>query len=74
MTDAEFTKKVDELRRIISPIAAPESNSLDEAVGRIRVILIYIAFDLEATKRENNYLTKMLQAQTDDDDEDGEVA
>ena len=36
-------------------------NSLQESLDYLRVSLKYILFDLESTRRENNYLRKMLE-------------
>ena len=36
-----------------------------EGVDYLRVAIKYLLFDLEATRRENSYLRKMLDLQTD---------
>jgi len=36
-------------------------NSLQESLDYLRVSVKYLLFDLEATRRENNYLRKMLE-------------
>jgi hypothetical protein len=46
-------------------IAVPKSigssgKSVDEMVDYLRLQIKYMVFDLEATRRENNYLRKML--------------
>ena len=37
------------------------SNVLDEAIDTARLRIRYLVFDLEATKRENQYLRQMLE-------------
>ena len=36
-------------------------NSLQESLDYLRLSIKYLVFDLEATKRENGYLRKMLE-------------
>ena len=36
-------------------------NSLHESIDFLRLSIKYLLFDLEATRRENNYLRKMLE-------------
>lgn len=36
-------------------------NSLQESLDFLRLSIKYMVFDLEATKRENDYLRKMMQ-------------
>ncbi len=36
-------------------------NSLQESLDYLRICIKYQLFDLEATRRENNYLRKMLE-------------
>ena len=54
-----------------TPEAVPTSN--EELLDYLRVFVNYIAFDLEATRRENKYLRHMLQTRyTEDKDEDSQ--
>ena len=48
---------------------------LHESLDYLRLTLKYLMFDLEATRRENGYLRKMLEQQTygDDGDFDGDA-
>jgi len=39
-------------------------HSLHESIDFLRLSIKYLLFDLEATRRENNYLRKMLEEQT----------
>ena len=41
---------------------------LQESLDYLRVSIKYLVFDLEATKRENGYLRKMLEEAPQDDD------
>lgn len=36
-------------------------NSLQDSIDYLRLSIKYLLFDLEATRRENNYLRKMLE-------------
>ena len=36
-------------------------NSLQESIDFLRLSIKYLLFDLEATRRENNYLRKILE-------------
>jgi len=38
-------------------------HSLHESIDFLRLSIKYLLFDLEATRRENNYLRKMLEEQ-----------
>jgi len=40
-------------------------NSLQESLDYLRLSIKYLVFDLEATRRENTYLRKMLEEATD---------
>ncbi len=42
-------------------------NKLQETLDFLRVSVKYMAFDIEATKRENGYLRKMLEEANGDD-------
>jgi len=39
-------------------------HSLHESIDFLRLSIKYLLFDLEATRRENDYLRKMLEEQT----------
>ena len=39
-------------------------NSLQESIDYLRLSIKYLLFDLEATRRENGYLRKMLEEQS----------
>ena len=43
--------------------------SLQDSLDHLRLSVKYLVFDLEATRRENNYLRKMLRETPDDDTE-----
>ena len=43
---------------------------LQESLDYLRLSIKYLMFDLEATRRENTYLRKMLESQADGGDED----
>jgi len=49
--------------------------SLEECLDYLRVLTKYVAFDLEATRRENRYLRQMLETRPhrdrDEDQDDG---
>ncbi len=51
---------------------------LQESLDYLRLTIKYVVFDLEATRRENSYLRKLVEqanredAAHDDDDDDGE--
>jgi chromosome segregation ATPase len=40
-------------------------NSLQESLDYLRLSIKYLVFDLEATRRENQYLRRMLEEATD---------
>ncbi len=40
-------------------------SSLHESIDFLRLSIKYLMFDLEATRRENKYLKKMLEERTD---------
>jgi hypothetical protein len=42
-------------------------NSLQESLDYLRLSIKYLVFDLEATRRENGYLRKMLDEATKDE-------
>jgi uncharacterized phage infection (PIP) family protein YhgE len=43
--------------------------SLQESIDFLRLGIKYLLFDLEATRRENDYLRKMLENKSEDDKE-----
>ncbi len=43
---------------------------LQESLDYLRLSIKYLVFDLEATRRENRYLRKMLEEDTSDRDDD----
>ncbi len=47
-------------------------NTLTESLDFLRLWIKYLLFDLEATRRENNYLRKMLEQEPDSGKEGGE--
>lgn len=52
---------------------AATARNVSEAMDSLRLQLKYLVFDLEATRRENTYLRKMLESrppQVDFDDQD----
>ncbi len=53
-----------ELRRTVT--------DLQESLDYLRLSIKYLMFDLEATRRENAYLRRMLETRTDDVDDDGD--
>jgi hypothetical protein len=42
-------------------------SSVQESLDYLRLSIKYLVFDLEATRRENGYLRKMLQQATTND-------
>ena len=42
-------------------------SSLQESLDYLRLSIKYLVFDLEATRRENGYLRKMLEETTEND-------
>ena len=51
-------------------IPAPQSEP-EEILDHLRVMVKYIVFDLEATRRENRYLRQMLETRSQREREDG---
>jgi hypothetical protein len=41
-------------------------NSLQESLDWLRLSVKYLVFDLEATRRENNYLRQMLESNSEE--------
>jgi len=54
---AESRERHDKLKRTVT--------SLQDSLDYLRLSIKYLLFDLEATRRENNYLRKMLEEQSD---------
>lgn len=50
---AETRKRHDEIRKTVG--------GLQDAIDALRLSIKYLLFDLEATRRENEYLRKMLE-------------
>jgi len=42
-----------------------KAGSLDESLDYLRLIIKYLVFDVEATRRENSYLRKILEGRED---------
>ena len=49
-------------------------SSLQESLDYLRLSIKYLVFDLEATRRENQYLRKLLESQTKQEDGGNESA
>lgn len=61
-----FAKLADETRKQHEQIAQTVS-SLQGSLDYLRLSIKYLVFDLEATKRENGYLRKMLEQASNND-------
>lgn len=61
---AKMEKLADETRQRHEKLRATV-NSLQESLDYLRLSIKYLVFDLEATRRENNYLRRMLEEATD---------
>ena len=46
---------------IYSSTRPAKGQTLDEVVDQLQLQLKYLVFDLEATRRENNYLRRMIE-------------
>jgi septal ring factor EnvC (AmiA/AmiB activator) len=55
----ETRERHERLRKTVS--------SLQESLDYLRLSIKYLVFDLEATRRENGYLRKMLEETTEND-------
>ncbi len=53
------------------PSSSARKPDLEEFVGDLRILLKYVVFDLEATRRENRYLRQMLETRNKRDKERG---
>jgi len=60
MLAEETRERHERLRQTVS--------SLQESLDYLRLSIKYLVFDLEATKRENGYLRKMLEETADGND------
>jgi predicted nucleic acid-binding Zn-ribbon protein len=47
-------------------------HDLQDSLDNLRLAIKYMVFDLEATRRENSYLRKMLEAKFSEDEQGGE--
>jgi hypothetical protein len=59
-------KLADETRQRHEQLKATVNN-LQESLDYLRLSIKYLVFDLEATRRENGYLRKMLEESTSND-------
>ena len=62
----KFVKLADQTRQQHEKINKTV-NSLQESLDYLRLSIKYLVFDLEATKRENGYLRKMLEQASNND-------
>ncbi len=62
----KFAKLADQTRKQHEQITQTVS-SLQESLDYLRLSIKYLVFDLEATKRENGYLRKMLEQASNND-------
>lgn len=60
---AKLEKMADQTRERHEKLRATVS-SLQESLDYLRLSIKYLVFDLEATRRENNYLRRMLEEST----------
>jgi len=87
MEEAAIRQKIAELTKLINraPSDAPADDgiyvghpsgaqaTLQECMENLRLQVNYLAFDLEATRRENRYLRQMLESRPKPDGEDGSL-
>jgi hypothetical protein len=52
------------LKAYSAHVSRPSGKSIDDLMDYIRLQTKYVMFDLEATRRENRYLRKMLERRT----------
>lgn len=64
---AKLEKLADETRQRHERLKATVS-SLQESLDYLRLSIKYLVFDLEATRRENGYLRKMLEESAGNND------
>lgn len=62
----KLEKLADETRQRHEQLKQTVSN-LQESLDYLRLSIKYLVFDLEATRRENGYLRKMLEETTNND-------
>ena len=55
---------------IYSPEKPPATLTVEDALDALRLHVSYLAFDLEATRRENRYLRQMLETRPRRDGDD----
>lgn len=65
--DKELAKKAKELQSNQKKFEKSLSD-LQESLDYLRIVIKYQVFDLEATRRENAYLRKLLEGETDDEE------
>ncbi len=83
MNEAALKKRLEEISEILAflhrsgekedPSAQSTGLSgatLDEVLDYLRLLVKYVVFDLEATKRENGYLRRMLETRKKPNDDD----
>ena len=51
----------DKMNHILDRIRELPGNELQEALDYLRLSVKYLVFDLEATRRENNYLRRIIE-------------
>ena len=84
MNEAAMRKSLAELSEVLAfphrrgevedaPSAVTElaGATLEEALDYLRLQVKYLVFDVEATRRENMYLRRMLEGRRKDDDDSG---
>ena len=52
------------------PLVSGKEPKLDEFLSELRILLKYVVFDLEATRRENHYLRQMLDNRSRREDDE----
>ena len=65
--DKELAKKAKEWQSNQKKLEKSLSD-LQESLDYLRIVIKYQVFDLEATRRENAYLRKLLEGETDDEE------
>jgi len=59
--EGKFTKDPKTAPRVGPQQLAATAKTVEEALDYLRLQIKYVVFDLEATRRENRYLRKMLE-------------
>ena len=67
----EQDKAVQDLGTFLSQ-KSPASMSVGQCLDETRMNLQYVMFDLDATRRENHYLRRMLQSRSERDKDEGQ--